>query len=71
MQIKLDELIRAMDRAHNALLDLEKLEEKDLAKFRKLYEKLAEDARGEFYYPDKINGDIDLPCLIRPAETIM
>jgi low affinity Fe/Cu permease len=45
MQIKLDELIRAMEGAHNALLDLEELEEKDLTRFRKHYERLAEDAR--------------------------
>jgi low affinity Fe/Cu permease len=45
MQIKLDELIRAIDGAHNALLDLEELEEKDLSRFRKHYEKLAEEAR--------------------------
>ena len=45
MQIKLDELIRAMEGAHNALLDLEELEEKDLSRFRKHYEKLAEEAR--------------------------
>jgi low affinity Fe/Cu permease len=45
MQIKLDDLIRAMEGAHNALLDLEELEEKDLSRFRKHYEKLAEEAR--------------------------
>ncbi|AXE94890.1 low affinity iron permease family protein [Paraburkholderia terricola] len=45
MQIKLDELIRAMEGAHNALLDLEELDEKDLRRFRKQYEKLAEAAR--------------------------
>ncbi|RKE24318.1 low affinity Fe/Cu permease [Paraburkholderia sp. BL23I1N1] len=45
MQIKLDELIRAVEGAHNALLDLEELEEKDLSHFRKHYEKLAEEAR--------------------------
>jgi low affinity Fe/Cu permease len=45
MQIKLDELIRAIEGAHNALLDLEELEEKDLNRFRKHYEKLAEQAR--------------------------
>ena len=45
MQIKLDELIRAMKGAHNALLDLEELEEKDLSRFRKHYEKLADEAR--------------------------
>lgn len=45
MQIKLDELIRALEGAHNALLDLEELEEKDLNRFRKHYEKLADEAR--------------------------
>ena len=45
MQIKLDELIRAIEGAHNALLDLEELEEKDLTRFRKQYENLARDAR--------------------------
>jgi low affinity Fe/Cu permease len=45
MQIKLDELIRALSGAHNALLDLEELGEKDLTRFRKRYEQLAEDAR--------------------------
>jgi low affinity Fe/Cu permease len=45
MQIKLDELIRALEGAHNALLDLEELEEKDLTRFRKHYERLAEEAR--------------------------
>jgi low affinity Fe/Cu permease len=45
MQIKLDELIRALKGAHNALLDLEELEEKDLSRFRKHYEKLANEAR--------------------------
>ena len=45
MQIKLDELIRALEGAHNALLDLEELEEKDLTRFRKQYENLAKEAR--------------------------
>ncbi|MBB3004569.1 MULTISPECIES: low affinity iron permease family protein [Paraburkholderia] len=47
MQIKLDELIRALAGAHNALLDLEELDEKELARFRRHYENLAERARGE------------------------
>ncbi|CAB3747653.1 hypothetical protein LMG29739_00364 [Paraburkholderia solisilvae] len=45
MQIKLDELIRALAGAHNALLDLEELDEKDLTRFRKRYEQLADEAR--------------------------
>jgi low affinity Fe/Cu permease len=46
IHIKLDELIRAIEGAHNALLDLEELNEKDLVRIRKNYEKLAADARG-------------------------
>lgn len=45
IQIKLDELIRATKGAHNALLDLEELEEETLDSFRGKYEKLAKDAR--------------------------
>lgn len=47
MQVKLDELIRATRGAHNALLDLEELEEKELDKIRADYEQLAKEARGE------------------------
>jgi low affinity Fe/Cu permease len=45
IQVKLDELIRATQGAHNALLDLEELEDEDLDVFRKKYEALAEAAR--------------------------
>lgn len=47
IQIKLDELIRAIQGAHNALLDLEELEEDDFDRIRTDYEKLAELARRE------------------------
>lgn len=45
MQLKLDELIRAVNGAHNAMLDLEELEEEDLETFRLHYENLAREAR--------------------------
>jgi low affinity Fe/Cu permease len=45
IQIKLDELIRATQGAHNALLDLEELGEKELEAFRARYEQLAAEAR--------------------------
>jgi low affinity Fe/Cu permease len=45
MQIKLDELIRATQGAHNALLDLEELEEEQLDLYRRKYEQLAAAAR--------------------------
>ncbi|MDO8648369.1 MAG: low affinity iron permease family protein [Candidatus Peregrinibacteria bacterium] len=47
VQIKLDELIRASDRAHNALLDLEELTEKELLMVKERYEKLARQARDD------------------------
>lgn len=47
LHVKLDELIRATRGAHNALLDLEELEEEELDKIRADYERLAEKARGE------------------------
>jgi len=47
MQTKLDELIRAIEGAHNALLDLEELDEKDIARIREPYEELARQARNE------------------------
>ena len=46
-QIKLDELIRALEGAHNALLDLEQLTERDLNRLRNRYIALAAAARAE------------------------
>jgi low affinity Fe/Cu permease len=46
MQIKLDELVRAVEAADNALLDLEELSESDLEDFRKRYLDMAREARG-------------------------
>ena len=45
IQLKLDELIRATQGAHNALLDLEELEQENLQVFKKKYQALAEAAR--------------------------
>ncbi len=45
IQLKLDELIRATRGAHNALLDLEELDENLLDEFRARYELLAQTAR--------------------------
>jgi low affinity Fe/Cu permease len=45
IQVKLDELIRATKGAHNALLDLEELEEENLDAFRTRYQALAAAAR--------------------------
>lgn len=47
IQVKLDELIRATQGAHNALLDLEELEEETLDAFRLKYQALAKAARAK------------------------
>jgi len=47
LQVKLDELIRAIDGAHNSLLDLEELEEDELDRIRLNYSILAKKARLE------------------------
>ncbi len=47
IQLKLDELIRATQGAHNALLDLEELDEQTLEAFRTRYEALARTARSQ------------------------
>ena len=45
IQVKLDELIRSIQGAHLALLDLEELEEKDLDRICRDYRQLAKEAR--------------------------
>jgi low affinity Fe/Cu permease len=45
IQVKLDELIRCTSGAHNALLNLEELEEKELLDIRDEYKEIAERAR--------------------------
>lgn len=58
IQVKLDELIRATQGAHTALLDLEELEEEELDAFRQKYEDLAAQARARL----KRGGtDTDIP----------
>ena len=45
LQVKVDELIRAIEGAHNALLDLEELDDEILDAQKKRYKLLAEKAR--------------------------
>jgi low affinity Fe/Cu permease len=47
VHLKLDELIRAIEGAHNSLLDLEELDQEDLDLLRDGYENLAQAAREE------------------------
>jgi low affinity Fe/Cu permease len=45
VQVKLDELLRVSPGAHNVLMNLEELEEAELARIRAVYVRLAEAAR--------------------------
>jgi low affinity Fe/Cu permease len=58
LQIKLDELIRSVEGAHNALLDLEELDDEMLDKVKRRYCHLAELARKEL---EKGGFDTDSP----------
>ena len=58
IQIKLDELIRATKGAHNALMDLEELEESHLSQFRDRYAALARAARARL---ERGEEDTDTP----------
>lgn len=58
IQIKLDELIRVTQGAHNILLDLEELDETQLDEFRRRYEALASVARAGI---EKGKADTDTP----------
>jgi low affinity Fe/Cu permease len=57
MHVKMDELIRALEGAHNALLDLEELDDLTLDTIRDRYRKLAAKAR-----KDVEAGKLDVGC---------
>lgn len=54
MQLKLDELLRAHKSAHNSLIDLEQLEEKELEEIRCAFEKIAKHARENLRRDDEL-----------------
>ncbi|MFS8084104.1 MAG: low affinity iron permease family protein [Acidobacteriota bacterium] len=56
IQVKLDELIRATKGAHNALLDLEELEEENLDAFKAKYQALAAAARADISQGNQDTG---------------
>jgi len=58
MHVKMDELIRALKGAHNALLDLEELDDETLDRIRARYRKLAANAR-----EDIKAGKLDIDCV--------
>jgi low affinity Fe/Cu permease len=58
VQLKLDEIIRSLEGAHNALLDIEELEETDLDRIRSRYVELARRAREQL---SRGEADVDTP----------
>jgi len=67
IQIKLDELIRATRGAHNALLDLEALDEQALQQYLRRYEALAAAARRQLDKGRHDTGSPEVtPQIVRP-----
>jgi low affinity Fe/Cu permease len=60
IQVKLDELLRVAEGAHNSLLDLEELEEQELDEIKAEYEELAAAARKKL---ERGEDDTDIPEL--------
>ena len=61
MQLKLDELIRAINGAHNGLLDLEELSDEDLARIRARFDALARESRENLKRGLRDTGTTELP----------
>ena len=60
MQLKLDEVIRAINGAHDGLLDLEELSDEDLDRIKSHYEALARKSREDLKRGLKDTGTIDV-----------
>ena len=68
MQIKLDELIRATKGAHLSLLDLEELDERELAAFVRQYEALAAFGRAQLGKGQSDGGTPEVVSQTEPPE---
>jgi len=68
IQVKLNELIRAAEGAHNAMLDLERLDVRDLDRVRAAYERLAERSREQVKrgMPDIGTPEVERPPIAEP-----
>ena len=67
LQLKLDELIRAMEGAHNSLLDIEELTEEELAKLKKRYSELSKQALEDIRKGKDDTGRVDIKKEIDPT----
>jgi low affinity Fe/Cu permease len=61
VQLKLEELIRTIEGAHNGLPDLEELSDEDLARLRAHFEALAHESREDLRRGLRDTGTIELP----------
>ena len=68
VQLKLDELIRSHEGAHNAMLDLEELTEKELTHFHTSYLSLASEARAELLKGLQDTGVVEVAIETPPDE---
>ena len=63
VQVKLDELLRVTRGAHNSLLDLEELEDKELDRMKEVYQSIARRAREQLRQGE---SDTDVPEVDKP-----
>src|SRR5437762_2905864 len=71
IQVKLDELIRLSKGGHNALLDLEELEEEELDRIRASYCRIAEEAREKLRAGGRDTGVPELKEELREVKREM
>jgi low affinity Fe/Cu permease len=67
VQIKLDELIRAVQGAHNMMVDLENLSEEDLAEIKAKYRELGERVRRRAQRGEADTGTPRVDCQVPSA----
>lgn len=70
MQLKLDELIRATMGAHNALINLEGLDDKELQHVRENYERLAEMARTKREHGEPDTATVEMEDIEQGAANV-
>ena len=66
VQVKLDELLRVTHGAHNALLDIEELEDHELDRIHRIYAELADKAREQLRSGRQDTGVAVLHSLEKP-----
>ena len=70
MQLKLDEIVRSLKGAHNAFLELEELDDRQLAVFKQRYRELADQARREVEAGGDDTGCADIDVRAETATAL-